>query len=546
MDDNHLINNKKSAGHKFLAGTATLAITGLVIKLLGAFFRIPLTNLIGEDGMAYYGVAYPIYSLFVVLSTTGLPVAISKMVSERVAHENYGGAHKVFRVSIMVLSLIGFLSFLICYFGAGAIAEAVGNSGAELSIKAISPALLIVPIVSSFRGYFQGRQDMRPTAASQLIEQIVRVAVGLSLSFVFIKTSLEAAAAGATFGATAGSVGGLLMIFIIYFVKRKKIHKQINTNEIEYESYKKILKQMFLIAIPITIGSTIMPIMMNIDTAIIMNRLQATGWSLGEATSLFGILSGYCNSLIQFPQVFTNAVAVSIVPAIAASYAKNDNEGLKLSTKLGLRTIMLIGFPSFVGMLVLSKPILLLLYPMQIEGATQAVPTFMILSIEIVFLSAVQTFTGILQGVSKMNIPVINLAIAAAVKLVVTYYLVGIPALNIKGAAIGTVCAFVVACVLDYYAVKKYTGVEFDLKLTVGKPFVSSIIMGLAAGGTYKILFDLLGRNSVATLAAVIVGVFAYFIMIFITNSITREELLLMPMGTKMVKLSDKLHLTKK
>ncbi|NLY82377.1 MAG: polysaccharide biosynthesis protein [Clostridiales bacterium] len=419
--DNNLISNKKNEGHNFLAGTATLAITGLVIKLLGAFFRIPLTNLIGEVGMAYYGVAYPIYSLFMVLSTTGLPVAISKMVSERVAHENYGGAHRVFKVSIMVLSSIGLFSFLICYFGAGAIANAVGNSGAELSIKAIAPALLIVPIVSSFRGYFQGRQDMRPTATSQLIEQIIRVAVGLSLSFVFVKTSMEAAAAGATFGASVGAVGGLLTIVLIYFVSRKKIYRQIDSHEIEHERYRTILKQMFVIAVPITIGSTIMPIMMNIDTAIIMNRLQDTGWSLEEATSLFGILSGYCDSLIQFPQVLTNAVAVSIVPAIAAAYAIKDTKAIDANIKIGLRTMMIIGFPCFIGMFVLAKPILLMLYPMQIEGAMEAVPTFMILTVEIVFLCAVQTFTGILQGVSKMNIPVINLAKAAGVKLFVTY-----------------------------------------------------------------------------------------------------------------------------
>ena len=177
-------NLENRGGHKFLAGTMVLAVTGILVKFLGAFFRIPLTNLIGEVGMAYYGVAYPIYSLFLVLSTTGIPVAISKMVSERVVNNNYGGAHKVFKTSLMLLSIIGFISFIICFFGAEAIAKAVGNENAEYSIKAISPALLLIPLVSSFRGYFQGRQNMRPTAFSQLIEQIFRVSIGLLLSFI--------------------------------------------------------------------------------------------------------------------------------------------------------------------------------------------------------------------------------------------------------------------------------------------------------------------------------------------------------------------------
>jgi stage V sporulation protein B len=539
-------NLENKNGHKFLAGTMILAITGILVKFLGAFFRIPLTNLIGEVGMAYYGVAYPIYSLFLVLSTTGIPVAISKMVSERIVNDNYGGAHKVFKTSLMLLSIIGFLSFLICFFGAEKIAIAVGNVNAEYSIKAISPALLLIPLVSSFRGYFQGRQNMRPTAFSQLIEQIFRVSIGLLLSFLLIKNSLELAAAGATFGATAGAIGALITIALIYYLDRKNLKNKINSFKTTYESYRHILKQIVVIAIPITIGATIMPIMMNIDTAIIMNRLQATGWSTQEATALFGLLSGYCNSLIQFPQVFTTAVAISIVPAVSAAFARKDKDDLDFNIKLGLRTMMIIGFPCFIGMLVLAKPILLLLYPFQIEGATAAVPTFMILTVEIVFLSGVQTFTGILQGISKMNVPVVNLAISALVKIAVTYILVGIPAVNVMGAAAGTVCAFMVACILDYYAVKKYVGTKFDLKLTVLKPLLSSLIMGAITYISYTGLYMLTQRNSISTMVAVIIGVVVYFIMVFWTGTVTRQELINMPKGSSIVKISDKMHLTKK
>ena len=212
---------------KILKGTTILGIAGIMVKLLGAVFRIPLTALIGTEGMAYYGYAYPLYSLFLVIATAGIPVAISRMVSERAAVNDYVGVQRVFSVSRWLLLAIGVFAFAICFFGAELIAEYVSKDmGAVLPIKAIAPALIFVPLMSAYRGYFQGRQNMNPTAISQFVEQIFRVAVGLVLASVFVKYGLEVAAAGATFGASVGAVAGLGIIMAIYGLNKKAMEPQ--------------------------------------------------------------------------------------------------------------------------------------------------------------------------------------------------------------------------------------------------------------------------------------------------------------------------------
>ena len=383
-------------GNKFIKGAAVLGIAGVVIKLLGAVFRIPLTNWIGDDGMSYYGFAYSIYGALLVLSTAGIPVAISRMVSERIAVGEYRNAHKVFKVATALLFGIGIFSFAVCFVGGEAITKALGNPDAAMAVKAISPALLFVPLFSAFRGYFQGRQNMNPTAISEISEQLIRVIFGLYLAYKLMDMGLKEAAAGASFGASAGSVAGLLIIVGIYFLNRRTIHRKIDLNNQAVEETAVILRKIVAIAVPIIIGSEIMPIMTLIDTGLIMTRLQATGWSYAEAKSLYGLLSGFCNSLIAFPQVFTQAVAVSLVPAVAAAFKVKDSRGVQTNINLGYRVTMIMAFPCAFGIFSLAEPILLLLYPAQKASAVAAVPTLMIMAVSVVFLAITQTSVGVL------------------------------------------------------------------------------------------------------------------------------------------------------
>lgn len=534
-------------GNKFIKGAAVLAMAGIMIKVLGAVFRIPLTDWIGATGMSYYGVAYTIYGALVVLATAGIPVAISRLVSENIAVKQYKNAHKTFRVATLMLFCVGLISFAVCFFGGDFIAGLVKNPQAGMALKAISPALLFVPLFSAFRGYFNGRQNMNPTAISEITEQLVRCIVGLYLAYALYKTSLVKAAAGASFGASAGSIAGLLVIFIIFLLNKKTIDHKIEVHDQTVESGKSIARKIVVIAIPIIIGCEIMPIMTLIDTSIIMRVLQNTGWTLAESKYLYGLLSGFCNALIAFPQIFTQAVAVSLVPAISAHFKLKEMDKVNDTIALGYRTTMIMAFPCAFGIFVLAEPILKLLYFAQPQGCHDAAPTLMIMAISVIFLATMQTSTSVLQSIGKQMIPVRNLAIGCVGKVVITYILVGIPALNIKGAAIGTMFAYFVAMVLNGYCVKKYTGIKYNYMLTYLRPASAALVMAICAFGIYKGLFGLLsgGHSAIAvsgisTIVAILAAMVIYAVMIFVVKAITLEEMETMPGGTKLAKIARK------
>jgi len=545
--ENNTINNEVktagAAGSKMVAGATILAVAGILSKVLGAIFRIPLTNLIGAEGMSYYGVAYPVYSFFLVLASAGLPVAISRMVSERIAIGDYRNAHRSYRVSMYVMIALGIMSFSICFFGAEAIAIKEGNPEAAWSLKALAPALLISPIVSAYRGYFQGQQNMIPTGTSQVFEQIARVAVGLTLAYLLLGKGLQYASAGATFGASAGLVAALIVILIMYRLKRSERLANIKASIKREESTKSLLKELCEIAVPITIGSTIMPLMMLLDAVIIMNRLQATGWSHQMSKVLYGLISAYCDSLIGFPGVFIDAISISLIPAVTAAFTLRKQDELNKNIQTGIKTMMVVAFPCAVGLIVMARPILYLLYPANLEEAEMAVPTLQILSVSIVTLSMMRTFSSSLQGIGKMVLPVVNLFIGAIGKIVISYVLVGIPALNIKGAATGSVIAYLIAAILNYMALKKYANLKIDLAGTFVKPMMTSVLMGVIAFATYKLSGMLVSSNAISTLVTILVAVAAYFVLIFVTKTVSREEAMILPKGDMIVKIAEKLHI---
>lgn len=529
------------AKKSFMQGAVILGIAGLIIKVLGAFFRIPLANLIGDEGMGYYQTAYPIYVLFLTLATAGIPIAISKLVSERIAVQDYYEAHRVFRISFILLFCIGISSAAICFFGAEYLVTAMGNPNAKFAMLAISPALLFVPLMASYRGYFQGMQNMKPTAVSQVVEQLFRVAAGLTLAFVLLNYGRKYAAAGASFGATAGAVAGLIAIVAIYLFKRKYLRADIErTSHVNKEKGTTILTKIFIIAVPITIGAAIMPIMNAIDLGIVMRRLQETGWSYDAANGLYGQLTGMAGPLINFPQVLTQAVSMSLVPAVAAAYKQKDMNFLRYNVQLGLRTSIIIGMPCALGLMTLSYPIMQLLYPLQKASAASAAPALFIMASGVIFLSTVQTLTGVLQGIGKQMIPVRNLFIGAIAKIILTYTLTGIVSINVKGAAIGTVVAYIVASTLNILAVKKYTGAKFDAKLTFIKPVAAGVVMSAAVWVSYRIFYGFLG-NTLSTALSILIGAAVYALMLFVTKAITNEEIKLLPKGNKLIRVLNKL-----
>lgn len=527
-----------------------LGVAGLLVKLLGAFFRIPLQALIGEEGMAYYGYAYPLYSLFLVVATAGIPVAISRLVSERLALKDPEGAHRVFRVSSWLLFFIGLVCFIICYFGAGAISKyVIGDMGAQRPLEAIAPALVFVPVMSAFRGYFQGRQNMNPTAVSQFVEQVFRVGIGLALAYYFLDQSLDMAAAGATFGATAGSIAGLLVIVLIYALSKKNINHNIEKyRQLDHadgrrrrrESSRSIIKQILIIAVPITIGSSILPLINTVDSVLVTRRLVDGGYLIEEARILWGQLSGYCNTMVGLPQVITQSVAIAMVPAVAGAFKTGRKHEVNESVNLGIRASMIIGMPCAIGIMALAEPILLLLFPKEPAGVASAAPTLMIMCINVALMSVLQTTTGILQGINKQMEPVKNLAIGSVGKIILTYILVAVPAINIKGAALGSIFVYSLALILNTRAVIKYTGARIDMSLSFVKPTVASVVMGLCAFASYKLIYMIVTSNTIATLAAILIGIIAYGVLILSLKAISKEEIARIPGGPMIVRVLDR------
>ena len=528
----------------FLRGAAILGIAGLLVQVMGAVFRIPLGNIIGDEGMGYYQTAYPIYVFLLVFSTNGAPAAISKMTSERIALGCHSEAHRVFKLSFLLMLALGVIASGIFFFGAEHIVTALKNPGAYYAMVSIAPALLFVPIMAVFRGYFQGLQQMEPTAVSQLVEQAVRVAVGLTLAVVLIPKGIEYAAAGATIGTSIGPIAGVLILFIIYYVKRKKLYQEIdkNSSSTERESAGKIIRTLAAIAVPITIGVSILPIMNIVDVAIVMRRLQAIGFGLKETNALYGQLTGMAGPVINIPMALALSIALSMVPAIAAANSLHDTAFLNMNVRLGLRTAMIIGVPCTIGLMALAEPIMLLIYPMQAESASSAAPCLFILAIGIIFLNVAQTMAGILQGLGKPYVAVVNLGAGVVVKAIATYILTGIPSLNVQGAAIGSSIAYAVIGILNFISVKKHTGAKFDLTLSVWKPMFSGVIMGIVVLGIYYGGRNVIG-GSLATVLSIGLGAAVYGIMLLKTKSIESHEIKLFPKGEKLEKLLSKLRL---
>ena len=293
----------------FVKSAAILGIAGFMVKILGAVYRIPLTNLIGTEGIGYYQPAYNIYNLLLVISLSGFPTAIAKLVSEKRAMNNFEGAYQVYKVSRWGLFLIGLVSSIFVFLFAKQLVTLLGYPGAYYSMIALVPALFAVPLLSSYRGFFQGNQNMMPIALSQIIEQVFRVTIGYYLAYTFVNVGLAEAAAGATFGASIGGAAALVLIAAMFFASRKNIKREIEeSTHNETESSRIIVNKLLYIAIPITIGASIAPLMGLVDSYFVSSRLAAIGYSEAQIADMFGELSGTAQTLINFPQVFSTEI----------------------------------------------------------------------------------------------------------------------------------------------------------------------------------------------------------------------------------------------
>ncbi|MBP1926229.1 stage V sporulation protein B [Sedimentibacter acidaminivorans] len=521
----------------FVKSAAILSIAGFIVKILGAVYRIPLTNLIGTEGIGYYQPAYNIYNLLLVVSLSGFPTAIAKLVSERRALNNFEGAYQVYKISKWGLFVIGLVSSIFVLVFAHQIMDILGYPGSYYSMVALVPALFAVPLLSSYRGFFQGTQNMTPIAISQIIEQIFRVLAGLYFAYYLINYGLEEAAAGATFGASVGGVASLLVISIIFFINKKNINNEIKlSNNNKIENTWDIVKSLLYIAIPITIGASIAPLMGLVDSYLVSSRLSVIGYTDVQIADMFGELSGTAQTLINFPLVFSTAVAMSLVPSITDSFTKKHKTKLNKTSNAGVRIALIIGLPCGIGLYLLAEPIIALLFSsLGPEKHASAGELLEIMAISVIFLTLVQAFTAILQSVNKQFLPVKNLVVGLVVKVILSYILISIPSINIKGAAISTTGAYLVVALLNWYDINTKTPININLIKLLIKPILSSVVMAIAVFVSFKLLIGVFSQ-SISTLLSIAFAVIVYVIFLFVTGAITEEDLDLIPKGDKLKK----------
>jgi len=521
----------------FVKSAAILSIAGFIVKILGAIYRIPLTNLIGTEGIGYYQPAYGIYNLLLVVSLSGFPTAIAKLVSERRALKNYEGAYQVYKISQWGLFIIGVVSSIFVLIFARQLMTTLGYPGSYYSMMALVPALFAVPLLSAYRGFFQGTQNMVPIAMSQIIEQIFRVVAGYYFAYYLINYGLEEAAAGATFGASVGGIAALIIISIMFFVSRKKIKEEIKlSSSNKTEDTWDIVKSLLYIAVPITIGAAIAPLMGLVDSYLVSSRLSVIGYSDVQIADMFGELSGTAQTLINFPLVFSTAVAMSLVPAITDAYAKKQKTKLSNTCNAGVRISLIIGLPCGIGLFMLAEPIIALLFSsIGPEKHASAGALLEIMAISVIFLTLVQAFTAILQSVNKQFLPVKNLIVGLIVKIILSYTLISMPEINIKGAAISTTGAYLIVALLNWYDINTKTPIKIGLIKLTFKPILSSAALAVAVWISFKLCRIVVSQN-LSTLISIAFGVLVYVLSLFITGAITEEDLDLIPKGEKLKK----------
>lgn len=516
-----------------------LALAAIISRLIGFAYRVPLTNMIGDIGNGYYGQAFLIYNFFFTISSFGIPLAMSKLISERYALKQYNNAHRVYKVSMLFCLMTGLLSSMIIWFGASSIAAYLESPKMEYCLLVLSPTIFIVALMSVFRGYFQGMNTMIPTGISQIIEQIFNAVFSILVAFLLLNKGIEYAAAGGLVGTGVGALTGLIFLIITYIIVYKNKIKPrliINKNSEDLEAYKEILKKLIYIIIPLILSSAILVIINMVDAIMVKKGMAFLLYSSSESTRLYGIYSGKYIVLTNLPIAIATAIATASVPSLSTSILIDNKNVIKDKINLVFRFTMLITIPASIGLMVLAKPILMLLFSHYPEGAK----LLQLGSVSVIFFALIQITTGILQSIDKFYEPTKNFIYGLLIKIILNFILVFMLDFNIYGIAISTNIFALVVAILNFRSIKNNLNINLHVKKSIIRISLSSIIMGITCIIVYKGLVLFLGSD-ISTILAIIMGVIVYMVTLLRNKAITKEEIGMLPKGAKLLKVINKL-----
>lgn len=518
----------------FLKGTLILTVAGIVVKVIGSLNWIFVSRVLGGEGIGLYQMAFPIYFLAFNISTAGVPIAISIITAEHIALKDIWGAKRIFHISMTLMFFTGILCSLLTYFGAQWLIDwqFIRDPRAYYAVIALAPAIFFVTILASSRGYLQGWQRMTPTGVSQIVEQIFRVITMILFAQLLLPYGLEFAAAGASLGALAGAVAGLLVLIYFHWQLNKDISRTYG-DHLEPPPNKKretvyyIMKRIFKLSLPVSATSIMLPIVANLDLMIVPQRLEVAGYSVNEATKLFGYLTGMAVPLVNLATILTAALAVSIVPAISKARTLKDYDSCFNQTAAAIRISNFICFPAFVIVLVLAVPIASLIY-----NAPGAGPAVWVSAFSIVLLGLHQITTAVLQGLGHPTVPMVNMIIAAIAKVILNWILTAQPSLGIMGAAWATAADIGIAAIINLYFLHRYIGYKMEVKQIL-KNMIAAAIMALALYFSYYVILLELGSSAVATLGAVLVGTVVYIAILIVVKGILEQDMAAIPVMGK-------------
>lgn len=540
----------KQKGGSFMKNVLILMFAQISVKLLGLIYRLVITNAegFGNTGLGYYSTGYQIYSLLLALSSIGIPSVVSKMVSERIAIGDKKGAQRIFKISMTFFVSLGLAFSLLLFFGAEPIATLVFNvPDVKYVMQVLAPAIVFVAASAVFRGYFAGQNDMKPTSASQILEQFFNCVLSITFVYALIGKEPYIMAAGGNLSSTLAII--ITFLYLILYYKRRKL--KVNKKQISPERNKtngQLLKAILAMSIPITISSVISVVNPIIDSSTVSRCIQTAFASIitgGKealeqyAMNMTGILAKM-DTLVGLPVAINVAFSTALTPAIAAAIAKKDYKTASKRLSFSLFSSLIIVLPCAVGFIALAQPILNLIYPTASDGAS----ILMLYSISMIFIALSQTINGGLYGLNKTKTPAIALAVGALIKFILNIILISNPNIGIIGAGISSIVCQTVAFTICFTSLRKSIKLNLNFKDNIIKPIISALTMGVLVYFIDVGLSKVINAN-VATIISILCGVLIYIAMILLTKSLKKEDILMIPFGSKVYPILVKIGIYK-
>lgn len=527
--------------NSLIKNASVLMIASIISRVIGLIYRRPLGEVLGPVGLGYYGYASNLYSILLLISSYSIPMAVSKIVSERLALRQYKNAGKVFRGALIYAAIVGGATALVAFF-AGRFLLPVNQQNAVPALQVLAPTIFLSAILGVFRGYFQAHQNMTPTSVSQILEQIMNAIVSIAAAVLLINSFAppgeEAVygAVGGTLGTGAGVVTGLAFMLLVYFMNRNVLRRRMGRDRNrEAESYGSVFRTIFFLVTPIIFTTFINNASTYLDSYIFSSIQGFHGFSGDQISAAYGEFSNYYLPVINIPLAMASASASAMMPEVSSDFVLGKNREASRQINQTIRLTMFISIPATAGMMVLAKPIMGVLFP---ASSALAANLLMTGALYVIF-SALATITGsVLQSIGQQKTALVNAGISLGINLgVLTLLLLLFPGLGIYGVMLANILFSAVICVLNSMSIRKFLGHKNEWKKTYLQPAIASAGMGLLAAGVYYGLFALTRRPFIALMIAVLLAVAAYLILYVVVTGTGEEEMRRFPMGGKVVKI---------